>query len=70
MASNKQSSSTSKPGAADSTISGAVKSERLASLRLPRDLTLGGGSQQRTRINPATNKTYVPNLNVTRNKNL
>lgn len=70
MASNQQSSSTPKPGVSDSTVSGAGKSERLASLRLPRDLTLGGGLQQRPRINPATNKTYVPNLNVTRNKNL
>lgn len=77
MASINQNPSSSKP---DTSVNPALpvvpqpqnKSERLTSLRLPRDLTLGGNSvlRQRTRIDPSTNKTYVPNLNVTRNKNL
>lgn len=77
MESNNQSPSSSRP---DTSVNPALpvvpkpqnKSERLTSLRLPRDLTLGGNSvlRQRARIDPSTNKTYVPNLNVTRNKNL
>lgn len=49
--------------------------ERLASFRLPRDLTLGGrglsatrGSAQRAAA--ANKKVYTPNLNAVRNKNL
>ncbi|XP_058452869.1 DNA-directed RNA polymerase III subunit RPC4 [Malaya genurostris] len=45
-----------------------VKSERLSSFRVPRDLTLGGLTNGRA-SKPVTNKkVYTPNLNAVRNK--
>ncbi|XP_058822897.1 DNA-directed RNA polymerase III subunit RPC4 [Topomyia yanbarensis] len=45
-----------------------VKSERLSSFRVPRDLTLGGLTNGRV-TKPVTNKkVYTPNLNAVRNK--
>uniref|UniRef100_A0A182Q487 DNA-directed RNA polymerase III subunit RPC4 n=1 Tax=Anopheles farauti TaxID=69004 RepID=A0A182Q487_9DIPT len=43
-----------------------VKTERLQSFRIPRDLTLANG---RTTKPPANKKIYTPNLNAVRNKN-
>uniref|UniRef100_A0A182NSF5 DNA-directed RNA polymerase III subunit RPC4 n=1 Tax=Anopheles dirus TaxID=7168 RepID=A0A182NSF5_9DIPT len=43
-----------------------VKTERLQSFRIPRDLTLANG---RTTKPPANKKVYTPNLNAVRNKN-
>lgn len=45
-----------------------VKTERLTSFRVPRDLTLGGLANGRP-VKPAANKkVYTPNLNAVRNK--
>ncbi|XP_053681095.1 DNA-directed RNA polymerase III subunit RPC4 [Anopheles nili] len=43
-----------------------VKTERLQSFRIPRDLTLANG---RTAKPPTNKKVYTPNLNAVRNKN-
>lgn len=49
-------------------------SERLSSIRLPRDLTLGGISSGRSNVRPnlvpSNKKVYTPNLNAIRNKNV
>lgn len=45
-----------------------IKTERLTSFRVPRDLTLGGLANGRN-VKPVTNKkVYTPNLNAVRNK--
>lgn len=45
-----------------------IKTERLTSFRVPRDLTLGGLANGRN-VKPAANKkVYTPNLNAVRNK--
>ncbi|XP_058129149.1 DNA-directed RNA polymerase III subunit RPC4 [Anopheles ziemanni] len=44
----------------------AVKTERLQSFRMPRDLTLTNGRATKP---PANKKVYTPNLNAVRNKN-
>ncbi|XP_062534486.1 DNA-directed RNA polymerase III subunit RPC4-like [Armigeres subalbatus] len=45
-----------------------IKTERLTSFRVPRDLTLGGLANGRA-VKPVTNKkVYTPNLNAVRNK--
>lgn len=45
-----------------------VKSERLSSFRVPRDLTLGGLTNGRATKPAANKKVYTPNLNAVRNK--
>uniref|UniRef100_A0A1Q3F2I1 Putative dna-directed rna polymerase iii subunit d n=1 Tax=Culex tarsalis TaxID=7177 RepID=A0A1Q3F2I1_CULTA len=46
-----------------------IKTERLTSFRVPRDLTLGGLTTNGRAIKPAANKkVYTPNLNAVRNK--
>ncbi|XP_059609341.1 DNA-directed RNA polymerase III subunit RPC4 isoform X1 [Phlebotomus argentipes] len=47
----------------------AIKTERLTSFKMPRDLTLGGPGPGRTSRGGATKKVYTPNLNAVRNKN-
>ncbi|XP_055642687.1 DNA-directed RNA polymerase III subunit RPC4 [Toxorhynchites rutilus septentrionalis] len=49
-------------------IATAVKSERLSSFRVPRDLTLGGLTNGRATKPVANKKVYTPNLNAVRNK--
>lgn len=49
--------------------SNALCTARLSSLKLPRDLTLGGTGPLRTQRGNTNKKVYTPNLNVTRNKN-
>uniref|UniRef100_A0A7G3AIT3 Putative dna-directed rna polymerase iii subunit d n=1 Tax=Lutzomyia longipalpis TaxID=7200 RepID=A0A7G3AIT3_LUTLO len=46
-----------------------MKTERLTSFKLPRDLTLGGPGPGRTSRGGATKKVYTPNLNAVRQKN-
>ncbi|XP_053694717.1 DNA-directed RNA polymerase III subunit RPC4 [Sabethes cyaneus] len=46
----------------------SVKSERLTSFRVPRDLTLGGLTNGRSTKPVANKKVYTPNLNAVRNK--
>ncbi|XP_055542059.1 DNA-directed RNA polymerase III subunit RPC4 [Wyeomyia smithii] len=46
----------------------SVKTERLTSFRVPRDLTLGGLTNGRTPKPAANKKVYTPNLNAVRNK--
>lgn len=45
-----------------------VKTERLTSFRVPRDLTLGGLTNGRAAKPAANKKVYTPNLNAVRNK--
>lgn len=45
------------------------RNERLASLKIPRDLTLGSLAVGKIPRGGAVKKVYTPNLNVTRNKN-
>lgn len=46
-----------------------LPTQRLTSLRLPRDLTLGGLNPGRVTKPNLNKKIYTPNLNVVRNKN-
>ncbi|XP_055611952.1 DNA-directed RNA polymerase III subunit RPC4-like [Uranotaenia lowii] len=46
----------------------AIKTERLSSFRVPRDLTLGGITNGRTPKLAPNKKVYTPNLNAVRNK--
>lgn len=48
---------------------GTVKTERLSSFRLPRDLTLGGLSVAKASRSQVNKKVYTPNLNAIRNRN-
>ncbi|GAB0095659.1 DNA-directed RNA polymerase III subunit RPC4 [Sergentomyia squamirostris] len=53
----------------DAALKNPVKTERLSSFKLPRDLTLGGPGPGRTPRGGASKKVYTPNLNAVRQKN-
>lgn len=46
-----------------------IRSDRLSSFKLPRDLTLGGLIPTKNAKNLNNKKVYTPNLNAVRNKN-
>lgn len=47
-----------------------IKTERLSSFKLPRDLTLGGSlNSVRVPKNAPPKRVFTPNINVVRNKN-
>lgn len=46
-----------------------IRSDRLSSFKLPRDLTLGGLIPPKNAKNLNNKKVYTPNLNAVRNKN-
>lgn len=46
-----------------------IRTDRLSSFKLPRDLTLGGLIPAKSVKTLANKKVYTPNLNAVRNKN-